>query len=1656
MTDPYSWARQGGGQVDSLAPAASLAATADRNVRDILAEDEEPSSFESFFRFIGRPGFMVRTLLSGDLKGFAKNTAQFAQELAVPIGAFNHSLLPFGELTSAKDRPEGSDLLHRWGVIKDKSALGPWEKFGVDFAVGLVTDPLSLVGGGGAKAGTTGVKLAGAGRAAARQELVGALRRGAEGTGKALHERFLQAVQEGVTDVVSRTSKAPGFESLGQASSLDDLYKLVERLPHTGSGLTSTTAAKIAREVEGKAAEKVFFDTLRQAEREGVALRSGVQGRVPVVPDEVNLGKWFSADPAALLPELDQLLYQRGRAAVLPQIGQVLPDGKVAVDLTKSLADLGDSGKFANSMRSTKNLKSISMTLGQPMEVLFRPENERVVQAVVNRINEAVKNVAPGAVPVNGMGPVQAGASSFRTVRNGLRDLGMSDEFINPLLRRQFPNWAEPAAGTLDDYVKLGQDLPLSIANEGVEALIKAGMAPGGGLSFTPLWSDKIGKAIERTTGWHYRNGFNYVPWGDVASATGPGLISNLGKRMGYSGLSDSLLERAWTTAQRKILDRFRFGKVDGVSPKAASLVENAARASDASWRGGSMKVLRGGLENFSDVVPQDAYTQLADEVFKAEDVFHAARRAWEAEGPEHLDEIAKKITDSVSGPMLARGRVVPANAIDEVVKLVRSQSPEIRDAPWNVKLTHDSLRNLVAQAATSTMKTVKEAGAAAAKLLERAEAVNGPLIRAQKAAQVAYRMMDRAFEESKNVANLAPGTRQTLAALQVNQNLRKEVAAALNDLRRLEGTAPASKVRFQKVVKELNRRQDELASVSRELRGKLRQNAGVAWPKMIEDVDKAIRASELDMKASTRVWNKLQSDMRAAFTTRNGELGKAVQASARQLLAGRLTQGIVDTVMQGRDPALRKHIEKALEYGQGEMRKIPPFMRYHAKNVDELRQGFANRPAWEHIDHANPFYLSHQVSPKLVEAMTDPRLPESVRTNLMSQFDMARQFPTAKEFLAHMAQVADDLGLEGVSDELVQRDYRALIIQRGLAFERTKALQKLYQDVAGIAGREGGAWKVYEEYLDGVLRPTGPRKNTFLKFLSGGTLDIPLGKAILTKEGAMKGVGVTDFLNRSMDMEDFAKIVQKEGNAYMRVKWPGLNAMFKPFLTSIPTNVRFRFRNMLAAPIQAMFHPEIGFSGVEPILKTFRHDGMVRWAISHFSKAEAGEFSAGWAKGHRLKQTSETLAAMTPQQRQAWAVSTVVRATMAPSAAERMAARGALGHLHDRVGPYAWPEALDVIDNVLARRLNTGDVDIREGIDNMAELFSQINLPMHSDPNRLGKVVRGLRKFVDFGQRISEEQEAQVRMLTALNLMKLGKSPVEVVSEVNRLQIDYSIQSTVEQWARSVIPFARYMIGATAWAGDMLSNPSGAGKGVVGKAVSPQGLGLAQRSLSGTGEGESSILPRHAKETIALPLPWKDLEGNREFLTSLGFPQEVVINMLSLTGGRRESFMHTVAGGVNPVLKLPAEYATNRNFFFGTEWGEYRRAPFMLQPFAREVPGPNGTVRHEVPGPVNELINASPLSGVESTINRLADSRQPIHLRLLNAMTGFRVQGVDEEAELQKRIAQYLKDHVRSGEVGELEVFFSRLREEDVPEEVKTILSALEQRRAEKRRSAK
>ena len=383
------------------------------------------------------------------------------------------------------------------------------------------------------------------------------------------------------------------------------------------------------------------------------------------------------------------------------------------------------------------------------------------------------------------------------------------------------------------------------------------------------------------------------------------------------------------------------------------------------------------------------------------------------------------------------------------------------------------------------------------------------------------------------------------------------------------------------------------------------------------------------------------------------------------------------------------------------------------------------------------------------------------------------------------------------------------------------------------------------------------------------------------------------------------------------------------------------------------------------------------------------------------------------------------------------------------KVGTHEWPKVLEILDGALGEGVKRptpllGGMGNYADLDNVARTLGNLDVLGREIHTNGPAIKQAFGNMVSVGSAMANEAEAIGRTRALLELLETGMDPVRAYEEVGRLFVDYSVNSEVERFLRDVIPFAKFSLGALRWSSDIARRPA-----LV------NWMGRVQGSTR-AGEGEDvGFVPERVSEGFALPLPWLDRDGNRMFLTSLGLPLESTLTLLgspTTTGFRRN-----VLAGINPVLRSPMEATVNRSFYFGDEWAKYRRAPqWIPKQLAQKIELPNGEIRYEIPGEVNELLNALPASRVDSMVNKLVDSKRGVFDKLLNSFTGARTMSVDTRRELENRLVKYLRDKAASGQVGEALIYFDRLSPEDTPEDLKLVLRSLRQVQKEKRKEKK
>ncbi len=525
-------------------------------------------------------------------------------------------------------------------------------------------------------------------------------------------------------------------------------------------------------------------------------------------------------------------------------------------------------------------------------------------------------------------------------------------------------------------------------------------------------------------------------------------------------------------------------------------------------------------------------------------------------------------------------------------------------------------------------------------------------------------------------------------------------------------------------------------------------------------------------------------------------------------------------------------------------------------------------------------------------------------------------------------------------------------------------------------------------------------KKETWEKVLGGGDIHVDL----------QAHKSFPDWIKKHARFGIEGKGTKAKGVA--TYKFPGLNSIWKPMLTVMwPA---FHVRNFLSASVMGLLDPDIGLDGMRGILPAVRNSYPVR----ELSKL-------GWSGDD---------------------ISQFVRALHAPKA-ERGAALALLKG--KKWGAYDVDQVADMLDGLLGgSRVNMAD---------LVESFNYIG-PMGkglADPNRDLKSIRGiLGAWVELGERSAQYFEETFRTNGFLHLLKKGVDPTEAAARINKAFVSYDKNSTIERGLREVIPFVRFSLGATQWPRQFLDRPMGSGMSTL-RGAFMSGKGMLE---------DEGVVPERFQDTGNVPLPWRDAEGNLEFLQGLGLPHEAALQVLG-TPFRLDEARKNVLGALQPAIRLPLSAAVNRNFFFGGEFGEYRKAPETLKiiddmipnwfpiELTKKVTYSDGTVHREIDGVWNEILSSSPLSRMTRTVDKLVKRDQGAWRALVTAVTGVRVMTVDQEKELRWKLEEYLRAKKATGEIGEAIHFFARLDPESIPEDLKIALASLAHVKTEQRK---
>ena len=687
----------------------------------------------------------------------------------------------------------------------------------------------------------------------------------------------------------------------------------------------------------------------------------------------------------------------------------------------------------------------------------------------------------------------------------------------------------------------------------------------------------------------------------------------------------------------------------------------------------------------------------------------------------------------------------------------------------------------------------------------------------------------------------------------------------------------------------------------------------------------------------------------------------------------------------------------------------------------------------------SNPWYMPHQIGSELAELMVDPNAGKrgEILQGVKDVFTRRREFSTVEDYanaitfrISKQAQKAGDreliqrmldMGLIkpakkgdgytvvrglGVVGGAVETNLKELMFKRLAAHAQTRWRRGLWNE-----GVKQGMWVTGDGFREGMPALLRDYVDGQLKFK--GVPDSAIYKLLA-------GGDVKIPLGEAGKAPAWAKkagfeVAEEGGRRWLKGRVQGLNYYWKPLLTSFPTNVDFQIRNQLGAMAMTSLDPDLGY-------KTFR-ETLISFPF------------AAWAEKLQGKLGRSD-------------VRQVIRAAQGVDGAmDALRASGA------RFGLYSLDEVVEIVQNGVAK---VNQADLKGSLTAMDDAVQVLAGTQIKRPDTYTGAAASLYDtLVNFGEGAANHLESGARTAAILELLGKGEEATEAIRRANRVFVDYSATSTAQAWARQFLPFVQFQLGAAQWAGEFARRP---------KLLAP----LAHLRNSAQGQlGEGEVLPEAVQSSFAIPLGKTDA-GERRYLMSLGLPHEATLNTVGAVTSF-EGLRKGALAAMHPLLKFPLEGATNRDFYFGDEFGSYTKAPTYARgvPFGgpsvyfglnlvKETELPDGSIRYEVPGFWREVFDTLPISRASNMVDRMVQADRPLWDALLQNTTGMRTRGVDEEKELGRALTRYLKAKVESGHVSEFTQWVAKGDPEDAPEDLKLVLKTLSRvrrERAEKRK---
>jgi len=796
----------------------------------------------------------------------------------------------------------------------------------------------------------------------------------------------------------------------------------------------------------------------------------------------------------------------------------------------------------------------------------------------------------------------------------------------------------------------------------------------------------------------------------------------------------------------------------------------------------------------------------------------------------------------------------------------------------------------------------------------------------------------------------------------------------------------------------------------------------------------------------------------------------RQIRSNVNETLVRRDFPDIADSIV--RDLAEAKNWNPDQQaWVKGRLQKIQEFLHTHHQHMlqeaqDDLRLLPTVKDADEGIEVGRigwNFYLPNQISDEWASIIASSRGLDTSRaqvlfSNMETAYERFRSTPpsedSANKFREAIRRSAKEAGVnvDVIKSDPMQADLLSSVLQRFQAHNRVKWNKRFLEDAA----RMGGA--MTDEQLN--LARTADELDKIQVARQKLEDALGLGDDVADKEARIRSArSLVESLEgyRAGDLKAIRRIEDVDwsalegGEAFVRhamkamgrrsdagKKWDLLNWWIKQSMTvgtlGVPF-VAFSLRNLFGGIVQALMDPSThAEDAFRPLWALMMDFPLTRWMGPLVPMSRKVQYVRDFRKALQTAELRYLVPGETFDQVFLRLIEAGDEGALALQRLEK--ANAVIGGLrpsemlreiseHGIVGKdYAATELFkqqmlqDPGSFAAVRRSLSGSPEMTDPPAGIGR-YLWLNIKNNTVPRKLASSV-----------------EDTLRLNSYLSMREKGISAFNAAERVNRIHIDYKYVSEFDRNLRAIFPFIRFRAGTAPV--------------VLEQAVSRPATVLPLiRGMESMRGQEGELTPPWLGDRMALPLG-VNADGDMMFLTSFGVIHEDVNVLMSGVGdikatltGKGITFGDWVRvsglSSLHPLLKGIFQYAVGKDFWFGTDLGDYRRAPAWMT----EIPGMEATlsetglltketskagkVYHKVPRWYHPVMGMTPLNRLSNEFHRILDQRKPWFVRLLASQTGINVVTVNQERELRRAMAEWLTAQVKAGDIGKLEVFFAK-----------------------------